>query len=142
MEYNLDKPIENEYEDFLDSISYMIPDIIKQKKIKKLNSLQEYLLSSFVVNEDKYELEIEFDLNTKKRFIKKELIGLRIKVGTNKFYYVNNFNDFFDAFMRSEIEEQEEKEEKRSNSKRNSKKTTKSKSKSNTEEIEDDIVYD
>lgn len=55
-------------------------------------------------------------------------------------YY--DFDDFFDAFMRSEIEEQEEKEEKRSNSKRNSEKTTKSKSKSNAEEIEDDIVYD
>ena len=38
----------------------------------------------------------------KKRFIKKELIGLRIKVGTNKFYYVNNFNDFFDAFNKGE----------------------------------------
>ena len=53
--------LESEYEDFLDSISYMIPDIIKQKKIKKLNSLQEYLLSSFVVNEEKYNLEIELN---------------------------------------------------------------------------------
>ena len=94
--------LESEYEDFLDSISYMIPDIIKQKKIKKLNSLQEYLLSSFIVNEDKYNLEVKFDLNTKKRFIKKELIGLRLKVGTNKFYYVNNFYDFFNAFKNEE----------------------------------------
>lgn len=86
--------LENLYLDYLKDIDNQIPNIIKEKKIKQLSNLQNYLLSSLITNEIKYDLEVEVSLATRKKFIKKEPIKLRFKIGSNKFYYIQDLKEF------------------------------------------------
>ena len=95
-EIYLSNDLENLYLNYLKDIEELIPSIEKEKKIKQLTNLQNYLLSSLITNEIKYSFQLELTLNTRKKFIKKENIKMRMKVGTNKFYYINDFNEFID----------------------------------------------
>lgn len=96
IELNLNEELESVYGNYLIEIEDLIPSIIKEKKIKQLTNLQNYLLSSLITNEIKYDLEIELSLTTRKRFIKKEPIKMRLKIGTNKTYYIQNLVQFLD----------------------------------------------
>jgi len=56
-ELYLNDDLEYIYESYLEDIKDLIPTITKEKKIKQLNNLQNYLLSSLVVNEIKYNID-------------------------------------------------------------------------------------
>lgn len=90
-------PIEYDdiYNSYLDDIHDLIPEIQKNKKLKQLNNLQKYLLSTLITNDIKNNLKVELTFNTKKKYIRKEGIKLRLKIGTTKYYYVNNLIQFF-----------------------------------------------
>lgn len=101
-EIYLSEHLEYLYSLYLKDIENMIPTIIKDKKIKQLNNLQNYLLSSLITNEIKYSLGVELSLNTRKRFIKKEPIKLRLKIGTTKHYYIQNLETFIENVKNGE----------------------------------------